>query len=90
MSVSLLALLGLDSVTPSRVIVQDELEAGLRGALQDLQPRHREAVTLHVLQGLSVGESAQQMGCTVGQFRGYLQRGLDNLRANPRLKELIY
>lgn len=90
MSVSLLAHLGLDTVTPSRVVVQDELEACLREALQDLQPRHRTAITLRVLQGLSVGESAQQMGCTAGQFRGYLQRGLENLRANPRLKELLY
>lgn len=88
-SAQLLDQLQHDSQTPSRVLAQQELETRLNEALAELPPQYRQAIELHVRDGLTVEDAAERMACTVGQFRGYLQRGLEKLRANPRLREFL-
>lgn len=86
---ALLDCLLADSVTPSRVVAGREVEAELQVAINELSEEQRDAVQLRYLQGLAIEEGASQMRCSVGQFRGYLQRGLENLRASPRLRKFL-
>lgn len=86
---ALLDCLLADSVTPSRVVAGREVEEELRAAISELPQEQRGAVQLRHLQGLAIEDGARQMSCSVGQFRGYLQRGLENLRASPRLRKFL-
>ncbi len=86
-SAALLDYLQHDSQTPSRVLAQQELETRLDQALADLPAKYRRAIELHLRDGLPVEDAAQRMACTVGQFRGYVQRGMEKLRGSPLLRE---
>lgn len=50
-------------------------------ALRELPPRQRMAVALRHLEGLSVAETAQAMGCSEGTVKSTTSDGLVSLRA---------
>jgi RNA polymerase sigma-70 factor (sigma-E family) len=52
----------------------------LRRALATLPPRVRAVVVLRVMQDLSEQQTAAALGCSVGTVKGYLSRGLGQLR----------
>ena len=88
-SVPLLDDLLADSSTPSRILAAQELESELEVAIAGLPDKRRQAVQLRYLQGLSIQQGADRMNCSAGQFRGYLQRGLEDLRASPHLRKFL-
>jgi len=49
--------------------------------LAKLPGRQQQAVILRVLEGYSVAESAQAMGCSEGSVKTHLHRGLNAIRA---------
>lgn len=57
----------------------DEL-ASLHAALAKLSERQREAVVLRYLEGLSLKQSAELMGCAEGTVKASVHAGLRNLR----------
>jgi RNA polymerase sigma-70 factor (sigma-E family) len=48
--------------------------------LGDLPPQQRVTVVLRIIEGLSVAETAQALGCSEGTVKSNLARGLDKLR----------
>jgi RNA polymerase sigma-70 factor (sigma-E family) len=52
----------------------------MRAALQQLPARLRAVLTLRYLEGLSVSETAEALGCPEGTVKSYTSRGLDALR----------
>ncbi|WP_306210853.1 SigE family RNA polymerase sigma factor [Actinoplanes sp. RD1] len=58
--------------------VDDRLK--VRQALQQLPKRLRAVLTLRYLEGLSVRETAETLGCPEGTVKSYTSRGLDALR----------
>lgn len=54
----------------------------LAAPLAALPARQRAAVVLHYLYDLSDREAARAMNCTQAAFRGYLRRGVSQLRAD--------
>lgn len=54
---------------------------GLREHLAALRPPYREAVALHVVEGLTFQEVAQVLGCPLGTVASRVRRGLEALRA---------
>jgi RNA polymerase sigma-70 factor (sigma-E family) len=52
----------------------------VRAALQQLPARLRAVLTLRYLEGLSVQETAEALGCPEGTVKSYTSRGLDALR----------
>lgn len=52
----------------------------IRDALQQLPARLRAVLTLRYLEGLSVQETAEALGCPEGTVKSYTSRGLDALR----------
>lgn len=54
---------------------------GLRQHLAALRPPYREAVALHVVEGLTFQEVAQVLGCPLGTVASRVRRGLEALRA---------
>jgi len=59
----------------------EQLRAQLRGALDGLTPRLREAVVLRVALDLPYTEVAERLGCSVGAARVRVSRGLELLLA---------
>ena len=70
-----------DSQTASRAMARREAIAALQVALAQLPASQQEAVRLHFLEGLTIGETAALLNCTSGAVRGLLDRGKDQLRA---------
>ncbi|MFC4859435.1 SigE family RNA polymerase sigma factor [Actinophytocola glycyrrhizae] len=56
--------------------------AQLLDLLDGLPPRRRAAVVLRLYCDLSVEETAEILGCSVGTVKSQTARGLDTLRAN--------
>lgn len=53
----------------------------VRKALLVLAPRYQAVLTLHYLEGLSVEDVSQALGCHVGTVKSRLSRGREALRA---------
>jgi len=66
-----------------------ELRSVVAEAFERLQPDQREAVRLRIVGELSYPEVAAQLGVTEPTARARVSRGLRQLAAGPRVKELI-
>ena len=66
--------------TPAAAAPSDELDGELLAALGSLPPRMRAAVVLRHVHDLSVDDTAQALGCSVGTVKSQTARGLDKLR----------
>jgi RNA polymerase sigma-70 factor (ECF subfamily) len=69
-----------DDPSPSDRASQAERLGRLADALAGLPADQQVAVTLHHLRGLSLAETAEQMGRTIPAVAGLLRRGLRGLR----------
>ena len=72
--------LAAQQTSPSRAAVRNEDLARLAKALDGLPNDQRTAVEYHHLQGLSLADTAEQMGTSKPAIAGLLQRGLKKLR----------
>lgn len=72
------------TASPSRVVMAREHLDKLEAALDELEPDHREVVTLVRLAGLPIGEAAQAMGRSPDATRMLLGRALVKLSAALR------
>jgi RNA polymerase sigma-70 factor (ECF subfamily) len=79
-SARLASCLAANDSSPSARAARAERLGLLADALARLPPDQQEAVSLHHLRGLSLAETAQQMGRTVPAVAGLLRRGLRALR----------
>ncbi|MGK5683395.1 SigE family RNA polymerase sigma factor [Actinoplanes sp. URMC 104] len=61
----------------------------LRAALSQVPPRQRAVLVLRFLEGLSVEETAEVLGCRTGTVKSQTARGLNALRAVPSVTELL-
>lgn len=75
------------SIDPERRLVNKELGARLRMAIQSLPDALRLAVILHDIEGLPQKEIAVIMGCPLGTVKSRIQRGRYELR--DRLKPYL-
>jgi RNA polymerase sigma-70 factor (ECF subfamily) len=66
--------------TPGRAALQREQLAQLAEALPRLPDDQRRAVELHHLQGLSLADAGQRLGCSREAVAGLVFRGLRKLR----------
>ncbi|MEU4240797.1 SigE family RNA polymerase sigma factor [Actinoplanes sp. NPDC026619] len=61
----------------------------LRGALRKVPPRQRAVLVLRFLEGLSVEETAEILGCRAGTVKSQCSRGLDTLRTVLAAEDII-
>lgn len=64
-----------------------ELADVVRDRVQDLPPRQREVLVLHVYQGLGYGEIAAALGCTYDDVKVNLSLARKKLR--EQLKDYV-
>jgi RNA polymerase sigma-70 factor (ECF subfamily) len=67
---------------PDRQIERTEVETAVRGALERLPARQREAIVLRRYTGLSHAEIAAALGTTVPGVESLLQRAMNALRSD--------
>ncbi|MEM7311834.1 MAG: sigma-70 family RNA polymerase sigma factor [Planctomycetota bacterium] len=79
-AINLLEELARDSKSPSRIVAGDEGVQALQVAMSRLTEDQYRALKLHEFDGLTLEETAEQMGRTTGSVRGLLQRARENLR----------
>lgn len=65
---------------PAALTQTRDLQERVQKAIAGLSPDHREVVTLHHLEGMSVEEIARVMDCSVGTVKSRLSRARDNLK----------
>jgi len=74
---------------PSEALADRELDAHLRGCLQDLSAKHREVIYLRFYADDSLDGIAKALGCSVGTVKSRLFHALEQLRKmKARLGEL--
>ncbi len=74
---------------PSDVVAQRELAEALSQAIERLPMKQKTAFVLHRLQGMSIEEISQVMGCRRGTVKAHLFRASEHLRIlmEPFVKE---
>ncbi|WP_455197907.1 RNA polymerase sigma factor [Kaarinaea lacus] len=65
---------------PVMKLVNDRTIEALEVALHELPLRQQQAFLLRILEGLSVEETAQAMGCTAGSVKTHFSRAVHTLR----------
>lgn len=84
-----LASLGLvSSVGPGDVVEHGAVRRALDEAIGQLTPDQARVIRLRWLQGLSVGEAAAAIGCSIGAVKAAQYRGMRMLARNPALVAL--
>jgi RNA polymerase sigma-70 factor (ECF subfamily) len=88
---NLLEQLYTESGTPSRMVRKEEALGALMSSLSGLSEAHQQVLRLRYLEGLSVTETAQQMGRTEAAVRGLTERATEALRkAMERLGDFTH
>lgn len=75
----------LDGIADAKPGPQESAESGersrlLRAALARLPGRHRQAVVMHDLEGMTAEEVAEALGCPLSTALSWIQRGRRRLR----------
>jgi RNA polymerase sigma-70 factor (ECF subfamily) len=78
--IPLLDLLSSEEPQPSSVVARGEALHALQIALAGLEDDQRDAIQLHVLEGVSLDSVADQLGRTPNAVRGLIHRGKQKLR----------
>ncbi|MDO9371987.1 MAG: RNA polymerase sigma factor RpoE [Gammaproteobacteria bacterium] len=76
-----------ENATPEHLLLRDEIEKTVFGAIEELPEDLRTAITLRELEGLSYEEIAQAMGCPVGTVRSRIFRAREAI--DSKLKPLL-
>ena len=76
-----------ENATPEHLLLRDEIEKTVFGAIEELPEELRTAITLRELEGLSYEEIAQAMGCPVGTVRSRIFRAREAI--DGKLKPLL-
>ncbi len=76
-----------ENATPENLLLRDEIEATVYGAIEALPEDLRTAITLRELEGLSYEEIALAMGCPVGTVRSRIFRAREAI--NNKLEPLL-
>jgi RNA polymerase sigma-70 factor (ECF subfamily) len=79
-SFRLQACLAAEQSSPSTKAAENDELTRLAGCLAQLPDAQREAVTLHHLQGLTLGELARRLERTKASVAGLIRRGVKKLR----------
>lgn len=66
-----------------------DVQVAVRRALLALPPRQRAAVILRYFDDLTEQQTAAALGCSVGTVKSQTSRGLDKLRRQPGLSDLL-
>jgi RNA polymerase sigma-70 factor (ECF subfamily) len=77
--VELLEQLPAEEKTASQIVARQEGIAALQVAIAGLPNAQRQAIQLHVLQGLALQETADAMECTTASVRSLVHRAKQNL-----------
>lgn len=64
----------VDEGQPSRSILSEEARADVRAALEGLSDNHREALTLHLIEGLTYKAVARRLDIPIGTVRSRVSR----------------
>ena len=70
----------VDPVDPETALYEKERRSAVRKAVDSLPERQRMAVVLQRFEGLSYGEIAEVMDCSVKAVESLLQRAMEELR----------
>jgi len=73
--------------TPERMLLKDEIETTVAGAIEELPDDLKTAITLRELEGLSYEEIAQAMECPIGTVRSRIFRAREAI--DTKLKPLL-
>lgn len=73
--------------TPERMLLRDEIEATVYGAISALPEDLRTAITLREFEGMSYEEIAQTMGCPIGTVRSRIFRAREAI--DKKLRPLL-
>ncbi|MDA1107263.1 MAG: RNA polymerase sigma factor RpoE [Proteobacteria bacterium] len=76
-----------ENATPEHLLLRDEIEKTVFGAIEELPEDLRTAITLREMEGLSYEEIAQAMGCPVGTVRSRIFRAREAI--DSKLKPLL-
>jgi RNA polymerase sigma-70 factor (ECF subfamily) len=77
------------SVEPEKLVLREEVRAEIRDAVVGLPLEQRLAVLLRDFEGLSYGEIAEVLGCSLGTVKSRINRGRAALRKRLAARELL-
>ncbi|MCE5321900.1 RNA polymerase sigma factor [bacterium] len=67
-------------IDPAVAVIRNEVKGDVDAALEMLPEKHRDAVILHEIQGLTYRECAQVLNCPVGTVKSRLSNAFIKLR----------